>query len=113
MRMLTDRKNTIYRNSTMNDDDFSQIAKALGHPIRMQIVRLLRERETCVCGPIVDQLGMAQSTVSQHLKVLKDAGVIQGTISGRTTCFCLDHAVLQAATQVMGAIAEAQGSSCC
>lgn len=64
--------------------------KALAHPARLAIVRLLAERDECVCGEIVDDLPLAQSTVSQHLKALKEAGLVQGTIEGRRTCYCLD-----------------------
>jgi ArsR family transcriptional regulator len=64
--------------------------KALAHPARLAIVRLLAEREECVCGEIVDDLPLAQSTVSQHLKALKEAGLVRGTVEGRRTCYCLD-----------------------
>lgn len=68
--------------------------KALAHPARLAIVRLLAERDECVCGEIVDDLPLAQSTVSQHLKALKEAGIVQGTVEGRSTCYCLDPRVL-------------------
>ena len=68
--------------------------KALAHPARLAIVRLLAERDECVCGEIVDDLPLAQSTVSQHLKALKEAGIVQGTVEGRSTCYCLDPSVL-------------------
>lgn len=63
--------------------------KALGHPARMQIVRYLMEHPQCITGDIVDVLPLAQATVSQHLKVLRDAGLICGTIEGTATCYCL------------------------
>lgn len=97
----------------MDDRCFAELAKALGHPARMQIVRLLQQRESCVCGPIVDELGMAQSTVSQHLKILKEAGVVQGTISGRTTCYCLDHSALSAAAAVLASLTQTANPSPC
>ena len=68
--------------------------KALAHPARLAIVQLLAERDECVCGEIVDDLPLAQSTVSQHLRVLKESGIVQGTVEGRRTCYCLDPAVL-------------------
>jgi ArsR family transcriptional regulator, arsenate/arsenite/antimonite-responsive transcriptional repressor len=70
------------------------MAKALGHPVRIRIVRLLLDRDTCVCGEIVDRIPLAQSTVSQHLKILKDAGLIRGTIEGPRTCYCINHQAL-------------------
>lgn len=68
--------------------DVALLAKALGHPARVRIVRLLLARDACYCGQLVDELGLAQATVSQHLKVLKDAGFIVGEIEGLRTCYC-------------------------
>lgn len=72
------------------DRRLARCLKALAHPARLTIVRLLAEREECVCGEIVDDLPLAQSTVSQHLKALKEAGLVQGTVEGRSTCYCID-----------------------
>jgi ArsR family transcriptional regulator, arsenate/arsenite/antimonite-responsive transcriptional repressor len=69
--------------------------RAIAHPARFRIVRLLAERQTCVCGDLVDELPLAQSTVSEHLKVLKDAGIVQGTIEGPNTCYCLEPSALE------------------
>jgi len=68
----------------------AELAKALGHPARIAILRLLSERNTCICGDITDLLPLAQSTVSQHLKALKTAGLIKGEVEGVRTCYCLD-----------------------
>ncbi len=65
--------------------------KAMGHPARVAIVEYLIGRDSCVCGDIVEQLPLAQATVSQHLKALKEAGLIQGTIEGATVCYCIDE----------------------
>jgi ArsR family transcriptional regulator len=70
--------------------DFAKLAWAIAHPARVQIVRLLIGRETCVCGEIVDQLPLAQSTVSQHLKILKESGLIQGEVDGLKVCYCIN-----------------------
>ena len=78
---------------------FSEQAKALSHPARLKILRVLAERETCICGEIVDEVSLAQSTVSRHLKVLKEAGLIQGTIEGPSVCYCLDREGLEALRQ--------------
>lgn len=69
----------------------AELMKALGHPARIAIVELLAERNTCICGDITDELPLAQSTVSQHLKALKNAGIITGEIDGVRTCYCLDE----------------------
>ena len=83
---------------------FARMCKALGHPTRVRIVRLSLSVETCVCGDIVDKLPLAQSTVSQHLKVLKDAGLVVGTIDGPRTCYCLDRDALAEFKALSGAL---------
>lgn len=77
------------------DEQLALLANALGHPARVTIVRLLKERESCICGEIVEVLPLAQSTVSQHLKVLKEAGWIQGEVDGARTCYCLNTSALE------------------
>ena len=69
--------------------------KALGHPARLEILRVLAERGTCICGEIVEVLPLAQSTVSQHLSVLKEAGFVRGEIDGPKSCYCLDQKVMK------------------
>ncbi|MEX0680315.1 MAG: metalloregulator ArsR/SmtB family transcription factor [Balneolales bacterium] len=69
----------------------AQLTKALGHPVRLAILKLLTQRDTCFCGDFTDVLPLAQSTVSQHLKVLKDTGLITATSSGVRTCYCLSQ----------------------
>ena len=73
----------------------ARIFKALGHPARLQIVHHLLRTDECICGDIVQRLPLAQSTVSQHLKVLKQAGLIQGRLSGPKTCYCLNRRLWQ------------------
>ena len=72
------------------DDDVAMVAKALAHPARVQILRILLARSTCTCGEIVEALPLAQATVSQHLKVLKEAGLIRGEVDGPRVCYCAD-----------------------
>jgi len=72
----------------------ARLCKALGHPARLAIVRYLAGRSTCTCGDIVDQLPLAQSTVSQHLKVLKDTGFIVGEVDPPRVCYCLNPRTL-------------------
>jgi ArsR family transcriptional regulator len=74
------------------DEELVMMTKAVGHPARVQILRLLARQESCICGDIVDQIDdLAQSTVSQHLKVLKEAGLIQGEIEGTAVCYCINE----------------------
>jgi len=64
--------------------------KAIAHPARIAILQQLVRTNACICGELVDDLGLAQATISQHLKELKNAGLIQGTIEGVTTCYCIE-----------------------
>jgi DNA-binding transcriptional ArsR family regulator len=79
-------------------------AKAMGHPARVAIMRLLLRREACVCGEIVDVLPLAQSTVSQHLKQLKDAGLIRGEIDGPRVCYCVEPAAIAQLRALLAAL---------
>lgn len=82
----------VTKTKTFTDRDVAvaAAAKALAHPARIAILRYLIHRHSCVCGDIVSEIGLAQATVSQHLKVLKEAGYIQGEISGPSVCYCID-----------------------
>src|SRR6059036_867698 len=92
-------------NST--DVELARLAKALGHPARVAIVRMLLERGECVCGDIVSRLPLAQATVSQHLKVLKLAGLIQGEIDPPRVCYCVNPEAVKRLQTLVGAIAPA------
>ncbi|MDA8276297.1 MAG: metalloregulator ArsR/SmtB family transcription factor [Actinomycetota bacterium] len=80
----------------VDDDRLAGMAKALGHPARLRIIRLLAERQACVTGDLVAELPLAQSTISEHLRILREAGLIQGEIEGPRTSYCLDRAGLAA-----------------
>ncbi|WP_068421291.1 ArsR/SmtB family transcription factor [Planctomyces sp. SH-PL62] len=75
--------------------ELATLAKALGHPARVQIVRFLLLQDSCMCGDIVEHLPLAQSTVSQHLKLLKESGLVRGTIDGPRVCYCVEPKVLE------------------
>jgi len=76
---------------TLKENKLAKYAKALGHPARISILKLLAKKQACICGDIVDELPLSQSTVSQHLKELKDAGLIKGDIDGASVCYCIDE----------------------
>jgi ArsR family transcriptional regulator len=82
--------------------------RALGHPARLSIVRLLMERKQCVCGDLVDELPLAQATVSQHLKVLKEAGIIVGEVTGPAMCYCLAPGAMAALAGAVTQLASYQ-----
>lgn len=75
---------------THRQNKLAQMMKALAHPARIAIVQYLIKKNECICGDLVDELGLAQATISQHLKELKKAGLIQGTIEGVSVCYCID-----------------------
>lgn len=85
-------------------EEFAQLAWAVAHPARVRIVRLLINREACVCGEIVAELPLAQSTVSQHLKILKESGMIQGEIDGPKVCYCINAEKLDALKKLIAAL---------
>lgn len=78
---------------TKKQNEIASMAKALGHPARIAILQYLVKKNACVCGDLVDELGLAQATTSQHLKELKNAGLIQGTIEGVSVCYCINPKV--------------------
>jgi ArsR family transcriptional regulator len=86
------------------DAELAEFAKALGHPARVQILRLLVRKNACICGQIVDELPLAQSTVSQHLKVLKESGLIRGEVSGPRTCYCIEPRAVRRLKALVGSL---------
>lgn len=76
---------------SVKDIKMSKYSKALSHPARVAILKLLIKKRACICGDIVDELPLSQSTVSQHLKELKEAGLIKGDIEGTKVCYCIDE----------------------
>lgn len=86
------------------DEELAALCKAVGNPARVQILRLLARRDSCICGDIVDELPLAQSTVSQHLRVLKEAGLVRGEIDGPRVCYCLEPAALRRLRALIGSL---------
>ncbi|HEY6952170.1 MAG TPA: metalloregulator ArsR/SmtB family transcription factor [Bacteroidota bacterium] len=84
----------------------AQLGKALSHPARVAIIKLLLKRQECVCGAIVEELPLSQSTVSQHLKELKTVGLIKGEIDGPRVCYCIDPKVWAEARKHFGLFFE-------
>jgi ArsR family transcriptional regulator len=93
-------------------------AKALAHPARLKVLRVLARRESCICGDIVEDLPLAQATVSRHLKTLKEAGLIQGEIDGPRVCYCLDRKNLERLQDqidgfLTGVLEPSETENCC
>ena len=89
------------------------LAKALASPARLDILAALSERGTCVCGEVVEVVGLAQSTVSQHLKVLREAGLVAGEVEGTRTCYCVDHEGVAAARVALAGLLDGLSDRCC
>lgn len=88
---------------TVKQNEIAALAKALGHPARVAILEYLVKIDACICGDIVNELPLAQPTVSQHLKELKNAGLIKGSIEGNTICYCVDEAAVEKLQTYFGA----------
>lgn len=86
------------------EQDLANFAKAMAHPARIAILKFLAQKNECICGEIVDILPLAQSTVSQHLKELKNAGLIEGTIDGPRSCYCINWKAFEKFTNDMNAL---------
>lgn len=100
---------------TKTQNDLAVLAKALGHPARIAILQFLIKTKSCVCGEIVDELPLSQSTVSQHLKELKNAGLIKGEIEGPSVCYCIDERAWVRANKQIGDLFESYKGpgNCC
>lgn len=99
---------------TKQQNDLAAIAKALAHPARIAILQYLVKRNACVCGDLVDELGLAQATTSQHLKELKTAGLIQGNIEGASVCYCIDPKIWREYQFLLNGFFEGLNeSNCC
>jgi DNA-binding transcriptional ArsR family regulator len=91
---------------TLRDNKIAKYAKALAHPARIAILQLLLKKQNCICGDIVDELPLSQSTVSQHLKELKEAGLIKGDIDGVKMCYCIDEKEWKNAQTILNTLFE-------
>ena len=102
-------------NFTAAQNKTAVYAKALAHPARVAIIEYLSKNRTCICGDLVEELPLAQATVSQHLKELKQAGIIKGEIEGTSVCYCLDEKGWNEAREMLMQIlsAAASGKNCC
>lgn len=99
---------------TLEQNELAAVAKALGHPARIAILQFLIRQKSCVCGDIVDELPLSQSTVSQHLMELKKVGLIQGSISGPRICYCIDAKAWARMKGSLGSLIESfTDNTCC
>ena len=101
-------------NFNITQNRIAKLAKAIGHPARIAILEVLLKRDTCICGDLVDELPLSQSTVSQHLRELKDVGIIKGEIEGTSVCYCIDEKVWKEAQKALNKMFDSyKGTKCC
>ena len=102
---------------TVQQNQLAQFAKAFSHPARVAILQYLFKTESCVWGSLVDEIGLAQATISQHLKELKNLGLIQGTVEGTSVCYCINAEVWDEMKQVLSSFlnqdTDVTGATCC
>jgi ArsR family transcriptional regulator len=101
---------------TDKQNSIASMAKALGHPARIAIVEYLLKVNECICGDIVNELPLAQATVSQHLKELKSAGIIKGNIEGNSICYCINEKAIEKLQKYFGNISDKlnkKKNNCC
>jgi ArsR family transcriptional regulator len=80
------------QNLSQEEEQLVNLSKALAHPARISILKLMLDKNTCFCGELTEEIDLSQSTISQHIKALKDAGLIYGKVEGARTCYCIDTA---------------------
>lgn len=101
---------------TVQQNETALLLKAIAHPARIAIVEHLLKVQSCICGDIVSELPLAQATISQHLKELKNAGIIKGSVEGTAICYCLEKEVIEKLAQYFTTISNQinnQKSTCC
>ena len=105
---------TKVENFTQAQNQLANVAKALGHPARVAILEHLLKLDRCICGDLVEELPLSQATVSQHLKALKEAGLIKGNIEGTSVCYCIDAENWYQSREILNHMFDAyRGNSCC
>jgi DNA-binding transcriptional ArsR family regulator len=98
---------------TEEQNELARLAKALGHPARIAIIEFLVKTNACFCGDIVEEIGLAQATVSQHLKALKTAGIIKGDVEGTSVCYCINPETWEKLTQNFNNLFNTVTEKCC
>ena len=101
---------------TKQQNEIANMAKAIAHPARIAILQYLVKKNACVCGDLVEELGLAQATTSQHLKELKNAGIIQGSIEGVSVCYCINPRVWNQYKELFNSFfkdVQLAGADCC
>ncbi|MFC4722665.1 ArsR/SmtB family transcription factor [Geojedonia litorea] len=96
-----------------NITDIAMIAKVFAHPARVAILQYISKQESCICNDIVDEIGLAQPTISQHLKVINDAGLLHGNYKGKSLCYCLNIDRFRAFQELLNSFFNTTQTNCC
>jgi DNA-binding transcriptional ArsR family regulator len=94
-------------------NEIAAVAKVFSHPARVAILQYISTQEACICNDIVDEIGLAQATISQHLKVINDAGLLKGTFEGKSLCYCLNIDRFQELQTLFNSFFNQTKSNCC
>ena len=94
-------------------NEIATIAKVFSHPARVAILQYISTQEACICNDIVDEIGLARATISQHLKVINDAGLLKGTFEGKSLCYCLNVDRFQELQSLFNSFFNKTKSNCC
>ena len=94
-------------------NELASLFKAMGHPARIAIIQFLRTQEKCICTDLVNELPLAQPTISQHLKELKNAGLIKGSIEGKAICYCVEETAIAKLQAYLGKVSDKINKKCC
>ena len=98
---------------TVEQNELALIAKAFAHPARVAIIEYLIQANQCINSDLVEELGLAQATISQHLKELKSIGIIKGTVEGTSMCYCIDSEVWEGVKQRLNRLLDRYDPNCC
>lgn len=98
---------------TEKQNELAKFAKVLGHPARIAILEYITKQNSCICNDLVQEIGLAQATISQHLRELKNIGIIQGTIEGTSVCYCINSEKWNEMQQKLAALFTNISSNCC
>ncbi len=98
---------------TQEQKEIAAIAKVLAHPARVAILQYISSQDACICGDIVDKIGLSQPTISQHLQVIRSAGLINGSFEGKSICYCLDVDRFKELQNLFNNYFNQTASNCC
>lgn len=98
---------------SQKQNELAQLFKVLGHPARVAILQYISEQNTCICNDLVEEIGLAQATISQHLKELKSVGLLQGQIEGKSMCYCIHIERWNQIQELLNSFFNTTKSNCC